>query len=184
MMRRRSKEGSAAVEFALLAPVMVATFFGLVEGSELISANRRAEKAAAALADVIARYVEVTGEDLCDTFEGVEQLAFPNSPSDLNGRVTSINVDDEGVARVEWSAVNGSAMTAFANGVNISSEVPERLRTVSPDQPLVKAEVTLIYRSRFMYFMAPEISLTHEEYRRPRLVNVLPRIGTTSPCGI
>jgi len=183
MRRFTAKEGSAAVEFALLAPVMVASFFGVIESCELISANRRAEKGAAALADVIARFVEVKGTDICDTFTGVESLTTPQAAGDLRARVTSINVDSQKVARVEWSAVRGTGFTALAKNTVVTDQVPERLRMASENQPLVKSEVTLVYRSRFIFFVAPTITLTHEEYRRPRLVGALPRIDTTSPCG-
>lgn len=179
----RHKTGTAAVEFALLLPVMLITLFGALEGTELIVANRGAEKAAAALADVSSRYVTMTGTEICDVLTGATAVARPDSPTDLQMRLTSINVDDNAVARVEFSAVHGTGFARQNAGTVITNDIPRNLRETSRRSPIMRAELTLTYRPTFVFLFAPSFTLRHVEYRRPRLVSVLPRSGTTSPCG-
>lgn len=179
----RHKGGAAAVEFALLLPVMLVTLFGVLEGTELIVANRAAEKAAAALADVSSRYTEMTGQQICDVLTGTNAVANPDTPADLQLRLTSINVDNNAVARVEFSVIEGSGYARQNAGTVITNEIPLNLRQTSIQSPIVRAELTLTYRPTFVYLFAPPFTLRHVEYRRPRLVSVLPRVGTTSPCG-
>ncbi len=180
---RHHKSGAAAVEFALLLPAMVVTLFGVLEGTELIVANRAAEKAAAALADVSSRYTIMTGTEICDVLTGTSAVASPDSPSDLQMRLTSINVDNNAVARVEFSVIQGTGFARQNAGTVITNEIPLNLRETSKQSPIVRAELTLTYRPTFVYLFAPPFTLRHVEYRRPRLVSVLPRSGTTSPCG-
>ena len=51
------RRGLAALEFALIAPLMVLVLFGSVELTELLATNRRAENTTASVADVISRTV-------------------------------------------------------------------------------------------------------------------------------
>lgn len=180
---RRNRRGSAAVEFALLLPVMVITLFGALESTELISANRASEKAAAALADVSARYSIMTGQQICDVLWGTTVVANPDSPLDLQLRLTSINVDDSAVARVEFSAIQGTGFARLPQGTVITNDVPLNLRQTSLQSPIMRAEIRLTYRPTFVFLFAPSFTLNHVEYRRPRLASVVPRAGTTSPCG-
>lgn len=179
----RHRRGTAAVEFALLLPVMVVVLFGALESTELIVANRAAEKAAAALADVSARYTIMTGTQICDVLTGATAVARPDSPTDLQMRLTSINVDDDAVARVEFSARQGGGFAALTPGTNITSDVPLNLRETSLESPIMRAEIRLTYRPTFVFLFAPTFTLNHVEYRRPRLASLVPRSGTTSPCG-
>lgn len=180
---RRDTRGTAAVEFALLLPVMVITLFGALESTELISANRAAEKASAALADVSARYTIMTGQQICDVLFGTTVVADPDSPLDLQMRLTSINVDDNAVARVEFSAIQGTGFASLPQGTIITNDVPLNLRETSLQSPIMRAELMLTYRPTFVFLFAPSFTLRHVEYRRPRLASVVPRSGTTSPCG-
>lgn len=179
----RAKRGAAAVEFALLLPVMLITLFGALETTELIAANRSAEKAAAAMADVASRYTIMTGQQICDVLAGTNAVARPDTPADLQLRLTSINVASNAAARVEFSVVQGTAYPRQAQGTVITNDIPQNLRETSLDSPVVRAELTLTYRPTFVFLFAPPFVLRHVEYRRPRLVNQLPRSGTTSPCG-
>lgn len=178
-----AKRGTAAVEFALLLPVMLVVLFGSLEATGLIIANRGGEKAAAALADVSSRFTAMSGQDICDVMTGAAAVSGAASPADLQLRLTSINIDSNAIARVEFSALQGSAFARQSQGTVITNDIPQNLRETSRSSPIMRAELRLTYRPTFVFLFAPSFTLRHVEYRRPRLVSQLPRTGTTSPCG-
>jgi len=51
--------GNAAIEFAVIVPVMLTMFFGVVEFSSAVAVKRKISMAAEELADLAARYKEV-----------------------------------------------------------------------------------------------------------------------------
>ena len=64
----------AATEFALLLPVLLIIFFGVVEGSDALSVNRRVALASNTLADLATQETELQTSDADDLFTGVEQI--------------------------------------------------------------------------------------------------------------
>lgn len=52
---RRDRRGVAAIEFALIVPIMSAMFIGAVELSQVITVDRRVTQVASATADLVAR---------------------------------------------------------------------------------------------------------------------------------
>ena len=60
-----AKSGLAALEFAIIAPLlMVPLLLGTVDLVDVMGANKRAQNAAASLADVVARDTEVSNAEL------------------------------------------------------------------------------------------------------------------------
>jgi Flp pilus assembly protein TadG len=100
------EQGAAAVEFALILPLLLLLFLGTIEASSLITVDRRVNIVSGTVGDLVARTdptepLEVA--DLNDYFEASEGIIFPYEPGDLQQVVTVIVVDDEGNATVHWS---------------------------------------------------------------------------------
>ena len=55
----RDKRGVSAVEFALLAPFMIALYLGCVEISDAVSADRKVSLTSAALANLAAQVTSI-----------------------------------------------------------------------------------------------------------------------------
>lgn len=118
-----AERGVAALEFAIIAPVMIILFFGVVEGSSALMESRRASQAANTLADLVAQEAQIDGATLTDLFSGVSQIMGRPSAS-TTIRVVSL-VYDTTDARIEvhWSRDNsggqpfapGSAYTGVAD---------------------------------------------------------------------
>jgi Flp pilus assembly protein TadG len=69
-----SRSGIAAIEFAVIAPVMILLFFGVVEGSNAFSVSRRVSLAVNTLADLTSQESQLTADQADDLFTGVEQI--------------------------------------------------------------------------------------------------------------
>lgn len=74
---RRDNSGVAAIEFALLLPILVLLLIGSVEVTFKIWSTQKAEKLAVTLADVIAQSQEVTMSDLTKLTGSVDRIMEP-----------------------------------------------------------------------------------------------------------
>ena len=99
----RAQKGLAAVEFALIAPMMVFLLFGAVDLIDALGANRNAQNVAASLADVVARDTEISNSEMTGIWAAADILMFPESAATMDIRVTSVMIESATVARVVWS---------------------------------------------------------------------------------
>ncbi|MEL7488218.1 MAG: TadE/TadG family type IV pilus assembly protein [Pseudomonadota bacterium] len=100
-----SVSGMAATEFALLLPVMVTLFFGMLEASDAMTVNRRTANASNALVDLVGQTTQLSPTELNDIFTGVRRILEPNDTSTLAIRFTSVirDPDDDSQVIVHWS---------------------------------------------------------------------------------
>ncbi len=101
----RERSGIAAVEFALILPIMVVMFFGMLEASDLFTVNRRLANAANSLVDLAAHEPTVTHAQLDDMIVGVIRILEPTDTSTVVMRVVSVSKgsDVNGQPIVHWS---------------------------------------------------------------------------------
>ena len=74
-----AKRGLAAIEFAIILPMMVFLLLGSVDLLDALSVNRRAENVAASLADVIARDTAVSNAEMTGIWSAVNLLMYPGT---------------------------------------------------------------------------------------------------------
>jgi Flp pilus assembly pilin Flp len=99
----REGRGLAAVEFALIAPIMILLFFGVVESSGALAASRKTLLASNTLADLVAQETQILKADLDDLFIGMEDVIDPRD-IDVTFRVLSVTFDTaDGKVKVDWS---------------------------------------------------------------------------------
>lgn len=161
----RDQKGLSAIEFALIAPVMILIYFGLVEFSQAYMAERRASHAASIVADLVAQSGGTSRKDLDSTFMLGDTVMQPFAPGDLSIRVSSVTVDSHGVATVEWSQ---------ANGRNLRRREPDS-RIDDLPSGLIEAKETLILGEteyRYPLFIPAafwtELTFKRRYYLRPR----------------
>ena len=99
------KRGMAATEFALILPILSMIFFGMLEVSDAMMANRRVAHAANSLVDLVAQETMVTPDDVDDIIVGVRDMLDPTASSTLNISLVSVIVDpsDPDKIIVDWS---------------------------------------------------------------------------------
>src|SRR5918992_3050996 len=77
---RCNADGVAAVEFAMIAPIMFFLFVGSVEFSQAITVDRRVTQVASSTADLIAREKSTTTADLAGVMQIIDHLVRPYDP--------------------------------------------------------------------------------------------------------
>ena len=78
--------GLAAVEFALILPVMLTLYFGGVEVTNMLVANRRVTSVAYTAADLAAQAAAISNGDMTDIFAASSAILEPFSISPLTVR--------------------------------------------------------------------------------------------------
>jgi Flp pilus assembly protein TadG len=167
----RARKGLAALEFAILAPMMIFLLFGSVDLIDVLGANSRAQNATASLADVIARDTEVSNDEVSGLWDAIDVLMYPNNADDLQMRITSVRIVDSTTATVVWSEAHG--MTPR----NANSTVTLPAAMMTPGTSVIMAESTYEYRSPLGFLMAGPVEMRHDSYRRSRLVDPIPRVA-------
>lgn len=167
----RAKSGLAALEFAILLPMMVVALFGSIDLIDTLSANKRAQNVTASLSDVVARDTEVSDAEVSGLWAATNILMYPNSSTAMQVRVTSVSITSATSATVVWSEGHGGYAPRVANS------------TVSLPSAMMNAGTSVIMTETIypysppLGFIFPSITLTHTAYRRSRLVDPIPRVA-------
>jgi Flp pilus assembly protein TadG len=164
----RANKGLAALEFAIIAPMMIFLLFGSVDLIDVLGANKRAQNVAASLADVVARDTEVSNNEIDGLWAALDLLMFPDSSEGMQVRVTSVRIESSTSARVVWS--RGHGMSARTNNSTVS--LPTQM--MRPGTSIILAETTYPYTAPLGFLYSGPLTLRHDAYRRSRLIDPIP----------
>ncbi len=166
---RRDQRGISAVEFALIAPLMLLLYFGSVELSLMMRADRKVTATASALGDLTARLAIVSDNDMREMFGAATLMLEPHPASEARLRITSIVDTGDDTPRVAWSDAYG--LSAYADNTTIS--VPAGI--VPPFGSVIMAEVEIDYESNTGLVIQTSRQLRETFYLRPRRVIAIDR---------
>lgn len=166
----RNEDGISAVEFALIAPLMALIFFGCIELSLLMRADRRVTATASSLGDLTSRLASVTDDDMRELYNAATVMMQPYPALETRMRITSIVDNGNGQKRVAWS--DGHEMTPRA--VNSLVNVPTGI--VPSPGSVILTEVEYDYSSGFGFVIDGSMTLSDAFYLRPRRVANIERV--------
>ncbi|MDP1630965.1 MAG: pilus assembly protein [Caulobacter sp.] len=159
----RDRRGVSAVEFALIAPVMIAFYFGMAEITQALLAERRAGHAASAIGDLVAQSSTISNSDIGDIFMIAQTIMKPYPTTSLQMRITSITANSSGTPKVDWS--NASGLSPLTTGATVAG-VPAGV--VSAGQSVIMSEVNYSYDSPVDFMVPNAVKFTRKFYLRPR----------------
>ena len=163
-VRLRDRRGVAAVEFAFILPLLVTLYFGVVETTYGIMANRKVTSVTSTVADLVAQTKTVNQAELNDIFEAATAIMVPFDAKDLSIVVTSVLIDKDGNPTVDWSAAGPGSGQGHRRGSDF--DLPAGLRV--PNTSLIVAEVGYEYNSFLNYIITTGIPMSDKLYLRPR----------------
>ncbi|MDE2183439.1 MAG: pilus assembly protein [Alphaproteobacteria bacterium] len=162
---QRAREGLAAVEFALVAPLLIALFFGAIELTQAVDCRSRVNDVAATAADLVAQETSVSNSDMSNVFAALNSIMYPFADSGAQIVITSlVDSGNAGSAKVAWSDEQNST----ARTVNATVAIPAGLITAGSGGSVIMAEVTYTYTSPTMVFLTGGITMTATFYSKPR----------------
>jgi Flp pilus assembly protein TadG len=167
------RSGVAAVEFALLLPVMVTLYLGSVDFSQAISVDRKVTLIAHTLGDLSTQFTDIADADMTNILNASSAIVAPYSPSNLQVVVSELSINAQGQAAVVWSdTLNGTARPA---GQTVT--IPSTLAT--PNTYLILGEATYDYNPIFGYVLTGPVTLKDQIYMEPRQSNCVERNGAS-----
>jgi Flp pilus assembly protein TadG len=171
------RRGVAAVEFALIAPLLLSMYFVTVEVALGIEANRKVGRVASMVADLITQNSEVTPAQLDAIMKIGESIMQPYSRSAPTIVVTAIEITDSEV-KVDWSGKLGDSVDCENAAVDTLTTVPPTLN--KPGTFLIRVDSCLKYKPLITWsddakpalgLMAAldELEMKETYYLRPRM---------------
>ncbi|MFT8243809.1 TadE/TadG family type IV pilus assembly protein [Roseomonas sp. BN140053] len=179
--RRRDRRGVAAVEFALVLPILALVAVAVVDVVDFLRVSMRLERTAGEVANLMAQYETLKAEDVTALFDVARQIAAPYGVTATAGKVylTSCGNLGSGVQSLGQSSAGSynvrSAVVCEGQTVRVQPFNAEI--TLASGQGAVLVEVYLRWEPWVLsrrFFQAQAFNqLWSFAVQRPRLVSIL-----------
>lgn len=184
----RDTRGIGATEFAIILPLMLTLFFGVLEISNGVAVDRKVTRVARALADLTTQCKSVASSDLQNSFAASGAIMSPYAPEPIQATLSEIYIDTNKIAKIQWST---SATITQSSGVtsaalktsprNAGDVVTVDSNLSVADTYLIWSEVSYRYTPVVGYVIKSGVTLSDQTYTRPRQTKDVPYNGTA--CG-
>jgi Flp pilus assembly protein TadG len=156
------RRGLAAVEFALLLPIMMTLFLGSVEITTAVAVQRKVTLTARALADLSSQFTTIADSDMTNILNASSDIIAPYASNNLASVVSELSINAQGQATVVWSdTLNGTART-----VGSTVTIPTNLAVANTY--LILGEAQYSYNPSYGYVVTGTMTLSDQIYMRPR----------------
>ncbi|SRR5579871_1152415 len=170
------RRGSSVVEFALVLPLMLTMYFGSIEVTDAISADRQVTLVAGTVADIAAQYQSVTSGDVDNILAAASAVLAPFSDSNVQVTLSSVQIDANGNATVDWSVSHhGSQRTG-----TVTNAIPAALRVANTS--VIWGEATYAYKPVMGWVVTGTVNLYNQIFMRPRLSQCVKYVGVSTLC--
>jgi Flp pilus assembly protein TadG len=160
---KNDRSGIAAVEFALLLPIMVGLYIGGIEITDAYSIKRKVTGVSSTLADLVAQSKKLSKSEMENVLDAAQAVLGPYPVDELKVKVSGVWIDDKSVAKVVWGAARNDTADTQGSTVTLPSGVSY------PETFLVVAEASYQYTPVIGYVLTGTIDLDEFYYSRPRL---------------
>jgi len=181
---RKNKDGMAAVEFALVLPVMLTIFFGVMEFSRALTARAAVTTLTSTVADLVAQEKNPTAGDMANVFDAAGKILYPFSTA--NATITVYSIVDTGnksaAGKVAWSGTKPGAAPAKpapptppagskgGEMISLTNLDKDGKATYGGSGSVVLADVVYNYTSPTMEVLTKPIAMKNTYYSKPRSV--------------
>lgn len=161
------RSGVAAVEFALLLPIMILLYIGGLEFSDGFTIKRKVTNTASALGDLITRTEEISKSEMTDILEAASAVIAPYEISNLKIKVSGVTINSTSDATVDWGEAQND--TALADGASVT--LPDGVNIA--DSYLIVVEVHYNFDPAIGYAITGSIDIGETFYLKPRLSDTI-----------
>jgi Flp pilus assembly protein TadG len=176
------RRGVAAIEFALIAPLMLGMCLVTWELALAIETSRKVGRAGSTIGDLVAQQSKMSLSELEAMLKIAGEIIQPYNRSDPTIVITALEiVEEEGATKtkVAWSYKHGSG----ALGKD-PTDIPEKLRT--PGSFLIRVDSTLDYLPVITWEGANKgaigLGASRPVYKMAETYFLRPRVSQSIPC--
>ena len=168
----KDNRGVAAIEFALIAPVMIAFYFGLSEISIAIAVDRDVTHATSVAGDLATQVIDLDRLDVVDVMTAALTVLSVNSNnlSDVTVELNSYEKSGTNITRIGYARM-GPAISAGGPATYDPSTLGNNL--LSDTSGVVVARVNYKYKPTTLVFMK-NVTLSETFILKPRKSLVVP----------
>jgi Flp pilus assembly protein TadG len=161
---RRNEDGLAAIEFAILAPLLVSMYFGLAEVASGVATDRAVSHAANVIGDLASQTSNIDREDLEDVLSATLRVMNIDDASKVTIQLDSWSRDSGGNDTLVGSAVMNSG------AANLPSFDTSKIDTSIMDEKagILVARVAYNYAPLKLLYMEQNITLSDTFVLKPR----------------
>jgi len=163
--------GVAAVEFALLLPLMLTLYFGSVEFGDALTIDRKVTHVTSSLADLVTQARTISDTDMQNILDATASIIVPYNDDQLRIKVSGVSIDQNGTAKVMWSDARNDTPLATNSIITLPAAVNQ------PNTFIVTAEVHYAYTPTIGYLLTGTFDMKDQFYLRPRLSNDVKRVS-------
>jgi Flp pilus assembly protein TadG len=182
-----SIHGVAAVEFALVLPVLLLLFLGSFDAGNAIAIYMKVRSATFALGAITNQYNNsndpIQAADIQAITGATSKVLAPYPSAPVVVTISQIKATSNTSATVSWSySLNGTAYAAGSPWTKLPSRLVSTNSCNSYPCYLIFAEVNYTYTPSFGFFVTGPIALSDNLYVTPRssvCVAYVPQTGTT-----
>jgi Flp pilus assembly protein TadG len=172
MLRRlahflRHRDGTAAIEFALILPIMIILFLGAFEVTRVVAADMRLANAAQSVADMIAQQSNVTPAMMTNFCDGGQLSMTPLPSASLQVAVAEVTNTGSGLV-VDWTDTTCNSASAISNPTTLATSL-----VPNTNDSVIIVQATYAYTSPISYVLSKSYTLTQTAYQRPYNVGTI-----------
>jgi Flp pilus assembly protein TadG len=178
-----SKRAVAAIEFAMILPVLLLLFLGSFDAGNAIAVYMKVRATTYTLAAITNQYSIIQSTDMSSITGAAGVVVSPFSAMPLVVTISQIQIASNGSATYAWSY----SPTGTAHTQGSTATVPTAFAI--PNSYVIFAEVSYTYTPSFGYFVTGPITLADNLYTTPRssqCISYTPQTGnacSTTPSG-
>lgn len=161
----RDEEGVAAVEAAMIFPLMLVLMIGVFDAGNAIIANQKTVRASQVVADLIARNSRVSVDSINEAVEAGRLAYEPLQNNSFGIDIVSMRFDEDADTEIVWrETVNINPLPDAAGAV-------EALQ--APNEGVVMVTVDYRYEPLFVGFVLDAINMREVAFSRGRSAAVV-----------
>lgn len=168
----RDRTGVAAVEFALILPLLLILLIGMAETTSALSFKRKLSQTAFSVADLVSQSSSVSSSDITDLMTAADAIMEPFSSDGMTVVIASVTFDAKSKPTVDWS-VNQDGGTPWSKGSTPPVTIPAGVTKASTTIIIGRAEAayTLMFGNMLqnIFPRAANISMSDTYFLLPRL---------------
>ena len=167
------RSGTSLVEFAVLLPLMLVMYFGSIQITDAISADRQVTLVASTVGEITSQYSNVATSDISNILSASSAVLAPFPAANATVTLSFVCIDANSKATILWS--QSFQGTARATGATVTSLIPAGLLVANT--AAIWGEATYSYKPVIGWVITGVLPMYDQIFLRPRQSASIPLNG-------